>query len=122
MDKIILKNMKFFGYHGVLPEEQVNGQNFYIDVELILDLKKAGASDELEDTVNYAGVYDVVKTITESRKFRLIEKLADSISREILSRYNTIEGIIVCVRKPHAPIVGEFDWMAVNIERWRNDS
>ncbi|MDP4182689.1 MAG: dihydroneopterin aldolase [Bacillota bacterium] len=120
MDKIIMKNMRFYGYHGVLPEEREDGQNFEIDVELYLDLKKAGISDELKDSVDYSQVYGIIKEITESNKFRLVEKLGESISREILSRFKEVERITVCVKKPEAPIDGEFGWVGIEITRSRN--
>ncbi len=121
MDKITLKNMKFYAFHGVLPEEQSQGQDFYIDVEMLVDLRKCGINDSLEDTVDYSAVYDTVKDVTQNNKFQLIEKLADSISREILSRYENISGITVRVRKPQAPINGELDWPEVEIERSRDE-
>lgn len=121
MDKIIMKNMKFYAYHGVLPEEQENGQDFFIDVELALDLKEAGDSDEIDHTVDYAEVYNIIKNVTKNNKFRLIEKLADTISREILSKYKKIEQIIVCVKKPDAPMTGEFEWVGVELKRSRHE-
>jgi 7,8-dihydroneopterin aldolase/epimerase/oxygenase len=120
-DKILLNNMKFYGYHGVLLQEQEKGQNFYIDVEIITDIKRAGTSDCLEDTIDYGKVYEIIKNVTINNKFRLIEKLAHNISLEILSEFETIEKIIVRVRKPDAPIDGEFDWAGDEIERNRND-
>ena len=126
MDKITMKNMKFYGYHGVMPEEQVNGQDFLIDVDMYLDLKKAGLSDNLADSVDYSEVYGIIKNITKSNIFRLLEKLADSIAREILSRYEKIEEIVVHVKKPDAaltdaPLTGAFDWVGVEIKRSRDD-
>jgi 7,8-dihydroneopterin aldolase/epimerase/oxygenase len=121
MDKITLKNMKFYAYHGVLEEEQQNGQHFYIDVEMFCDVREAGVKDDLEKTVNYAAVYDIIKNTTINNKFRLIECLADRISREIMSSYVEIQEIIVRVRKPEAPINGELDWAEVEIKRNRND-
>lgn len=120
-DKIILHNMKFFAYHGVLPEEQVQGQNFFIDVEMFTDTRKSGISDQVEDTIDYGEIYGMIKDITINNKFRLIEKLAHHISWEILSKYGAIDKIIVRVRKPDAPIQGDFDWAGVEIERERND-
>ena len=120
-DKIILSNMKFYAYHGVYTEEQEKGQNFYIDVEMFTDTKKAGLSDNLEDTINYGEVYGIIKDINTKDKFQLIEKLADYISKEILSRFIEIEKIIVRVRKPDAPINGDFDWAGIEVERDRND-
>ena len=85
-----------------IPEEQEKGQNFYIDVEMFTETKKAGLSDNLEDTINYGEVYGIIKDINTKNKFQLIEKLADYISKEILSRFIEIEKIIVRVRKPDA--------------------
>ncbi len=121
MDKITLKNMQFYGYHGVLQEEQKIGQRFFIDAEMQLDLKGAGETDDLEQTVDYSAVYDIIKDITENHKFRLIEKLADTISREILSRYEKIQKITVRIRKPEAPIKGILDWAEVEIVRQRDE-
>lgn len=122
MDKIIMKNMKFFAYHGVLPEERNSGQDFLIDAELYLDLRKSGCSDELEDTADYSAVYAVINNVVKNNKFRLIEKLADSIAREILSKYKIIKEVAVEVRKPDAPIkdaqlAGGFDYISVVIKR-----
>lgn len=121
MDKITLKNMKFFAYHGVYPEEKAQGQNFHIDVEMRLDLRKPGNTDNLEDTIDYSRVYGIIKYITESNRFQLIERLADSISREILTGFDRIGEITVCIRKPEAPMDGVLDWAAVEIRRSRHD-
>lgn len=119
MDRIIMRNMKFFGYHGVLPEEREKGQNFIIDIEMLVELKNASNSDELDDSVDYSRAYEIVRGITENNKFRLIEKLAGSISREMLSKFPKIKEITVLVKKPEAPIKGQFDWMGVELKRSR---
>ena len=75
MDKIYVNGMKFYGYHGVFPEEQKLGQRFNVDVMLTLDLSKAGLSDDLDATVNYKEVYDAVKEIVEG-EFREIAGVA----------------------------------------------
>jgi len=121
MDKIVLRDMKFYGYHGVFPEEREKGQNFYIDVEAYLDLRRAGETDELEDTVDYSKIYDIIKYINENNKFRLIETFAHIISREILSTFRQIDRIVVRVRKPEAHIEGEFKWVGVEVERFSNE-
>jgi|GEM_PF-54237 len=118
-DKIIMKNMKFYGYHGVLPEERIKGQVFFINVEIYTDLSRAGNTDNLDDTVNYAEVYSRIKYITENNKFNLIEKLAEVIAQTILNYNNNIKKVKVLVKKPYAPIEGEFDWMGAEIERER---
>ena len=73
MDKILLSNLGFYGYHGVLKEESVLGQKFFIDMEIYLDTKEAGLTDDMNKSVSYADVYEVVKNITENKRFELIE-------------------------------------------------
>jgi 7,8-dihydroneopterin aldolase/epimerase/oxygenase len=115
MDKITIKGMKVFGYHGIKPEEQANGQDFIIDVEMLLDLKKAGLSDNPDDSVDCCQVYSMVKHITKNNIFRLIEKLADTIAREILSRNEKIAEVLVRIMKPDAPLTGEFDSIGIEM-------
>ncbi|NSW89723.1 MAG: dihydroneopterin aldolase [Firmicutes bacterium] len=119
MDKIIIKNMKIYGYHGVLPREQKEGQLFCIDVEMYTDLGKAGDSDSLEDTVDYSEVYNLVRDIVQSNKFQLIEKLAKTIGKAILQKYNRVDSVKICARKPEAPIEGEFGWVGVEVHLHR---
>ena len=115
MDKMTIRGMKVFGYHGMKPEEQANGQDFIIDVEMLLDLKKAGLSDNQDDSVDCCQVYSMVKHITKNNIFRLIEKLADTIAREILSRNEKIAEVLVRIMKPDAPLTGEFDSIGIEM-------
>ncbi|MGI8865203.1 MAG: dihydroneopterin aldolase, partial [Rubrobacteraceae bacterium] len=64
-DRILLEGMTFFGYHGALPAERELGQRFVLDIEMRLDLKPAGLSDDLSKTVDYGAVHDIVKEIVE---------------------------------------------------------
>ncbi|AHM57007.1 dihydroneopterin aldolase FolB [Peptoclostridium acidaminophilum DSM 3953] len=121
MDSILLKEMVFYGYHGVLPEEKRLGQKFIVDVTLHMDLKAAGKSDNLEMTVSYHDVYIRVKDICENERFDLIEALAQRISDKILNDFYKVEEVEVAVKKPQAPIEGIFDYMQVAIRRNRND-
>ena len=97
MDKIIMKNLAFFGYHGVLKEENVLGQKFFLDIELYADLKKAGIGDDVEDTVNYAEAYEKVKDIVEKKRFNLLEALAEDIAMTILDAFSMVDEICVTV-------------------------
>ncbi len=115
-DKIILAGMQFYGKHGVFPEEKSMGQKFIIDVELSLDLRRAGATDDITHLPNYADVYSTVKGIVTQKTFNLIEALAEAIAQQVLSTYR-IDQVTVRVRKPHAPISGIFDYMGCEIVR-----
>lgn len=120
MDRIILKNIRFYGYHGVYENEKTEGQVFHADIVLESSLKKPGQTDKLEDAVDYSEVYDIIMDINKNNKFNLIEKLAETIACEILSRFNAVVCTTVRIRKPGAVISGEFDWMEIEIERTRD--
>ena len=115
-DLIRLCNMQFYGRHGVNPEEQVLGQRFEVDVDLRVDTRPAALQDDLRLTINYAQVYKAVKQIVEEERFDLIETLAETIAMHIGHQFAP-ESVRVCVRKPHVPIKGVLDYVAVDIER-----
>jgi dihydroneopterin aldolase len=120
MDKIIVDGIRVYGYHGVLEEENKLGQEFIIDLELFLNLEKAGKTDDLNYTIDYSKVYKIVYNIVKNKKFKLIEALATNIADNLLSNYENIIIIKVRVKKPSAPIDGVFNYFAVEIERKRN--
>jgi dihydroneopterin aldolase len=122
MDKIILSRMAFYGYHGVFPEENKLGQQFFVDVELSLSLIEAGRSDELEHTINYAEVYYTVQGVVEGKSFRLIEALAEKIASTLLQTYTCINEIKVRVTKPHPPFKIFFDGVTIEIRRKREEN
>ncbi|AGA67657.1 dihydroneopterin aldolase [Desulfitobacterium dichloroeliminans LMG P-21439] len=115
-DRIGLRGLRFYGFHGVLNEENSLGQVFIVDIDLFTDLSKAGRSDQVEDTINYAEVYTRIKTIVEKERYQLIEKLAERIAEVILAGF-VCEGISITVHKPQAPIQGIFDDAFVEIYR-----
>ena len=115
-DRLVLKNMVFYGYHGAFAAEKELGQRFEVDLEMQLDLKPAAVADDLELTVNYVEVYTLVKEVVEEREFGLLETLAETIAGEILSAY-TVEEVVVRVRKPFPPSGGILDYAEVEISR-----
>ncbi|MGE7023929.1 dihydroneopterin aldolase [Solibacillus cecembensis] len=118
MDYIHLREMQFFGYHGVLPEENVLGQRFRANVSLAVNMKQAGETDDLTNTVSYVGVYDICKEIMEGKPFKLIEAVAETIATRILTQYEgQIYGCRVEVIKPDPPIPGHYKEVAVEIVR-----
>jgi len=103
-DSIRINGIKGFGYHGVFPEETKNGQDFLVDVELILDLERASKSDDLADTVDYGAICDLVVASITGTPYKLIEKLAGVIADEILATESLVEIALVTVHKPSAPV------------------
>lgn len=121
MDKIILKDMSFYGYHGLLKEENILGQKFFIDIEIETDTRKAGINDDFTKTINYAEVYEITRKFVEDKKFNLIEALAENIANEILNKFKIAYSVMVRVRKKEAPVKGIFDYMGVEIRRYQNE-
>lgn len=120
MDRILLGDLAFYGYHGVREEERRLGQRFLVDVELSLDLGPAGQSDDLGQTVDYSQVYRVVRDIVEGPPRSLIEAVAEAIARELLSRFSALASVLVRVKKPWAPIAGSHAGViAVEVTRGR---
>ncbi|MGD8192463.1 dihydroneopterin aldolase [Brevibacillus ginsengisoli] len=116
MDKLYFNRMSFYGYHGVFDAEAKLGQRFFIDLELQLDLSKAGKSDDLHDTVNYADIFEKVRQIVESERYQLIEALAERIATQLLEDFSFHE-VKVKVTKPNPPINGHYDSVAIEIIR-----
>jgi len=116
---MIVRGMRFFGYHGVIPEENRLGQQFMVDVELALELEEAAAADDLAKTVNYADLHARVKRIVEGPPCRLIEALARRIATDLLDTYTNINEVLVRVTKPHPPFDIHFDGVTVELRRKR---
>ena len=116
-----MKNMVFYGYHGVMQEEKVLGQKFHIDAKLYLNLKGAGRTDDLNHTVSYAEVYEVIKKVVTEERFDLLEALSHRLCARILSDFEIIQEVEITIRKPGAPVAGIFDYFGVDIKRSRND-
>lgn len=120
MDKIYLNEMQFFGFHGLFPEEKKLGQRFNVDVEMFVDLKKAGKTDDMLDSVHYGEAYSVVKHIVEGESKNLIEAVAEDIAAELLNAFDLMKACKVKVIKPDPPIPGHYQSVAVEIYREGN--
>lgn len=116
MDWVRLKNMTFYAYHGVRPEEANTGARFEVDVEIGGDLQRAGRSDNLKDTFNYERIYRLVEKTVTGARFHLLEAIAEVIAQKILDSYPRAQ-VRVIVRKPHAPVPGVLDTVEVEVFR-----
>ena len=119
-DVILLEGMRFYGYHGVNPEERALGQRFTVDVALAVDLRAPGRSDDLGDTVSYSAVFTLVRRIVEGEPRNLIEAVAEAIAAGILGDFPAVKNVTVTVRKPEAPLRGAMlDAAGVRLTRER---
>jgi dihydroneopterin aldolase len=120
MDRIKLVNMTFYGHHGVYEAERELGKPVSFDVELCLDLRPAGESDDLNQTVDYAAVYALIKETEESKQYYLLEALAEAVAARILHSYPQVREVVVRARKQEAPVGGLIQHVEVEITRARS--
>lgn len=122
MDKIFLKGLEIFAYHGVNPEEKTDGQTFVLDITMKADLTAARKSDDLNDTVNYAAVRKTVQRVFTAEKYDLIERAAQVVCDAILDEYPKVQEVTVLLKKPEAPMNAVFDFAGVEITQVRGEN
>lgn len=115
-DCISLRGLRVHGRHGVLPSERQHGQEFVVDVELEVDTRAAGTSDDLAETVDYATLADRLAAVVAGEPLNLIEALAARLADVCLADPR-VQAVTVDVHKPHAPVALRFDDIAVRIRR-----
>lgn len=120
MDQICIKRLEVFARHGVLPEENALGQKFLISAVMYCDTRRAGISDALSDSVNYAEVSEFIKKSTEGHVFKLLERLAWHLARKILLSYPQIQKVELEIEKPWAPVLLPLETVSVKITRGWN--
>ncbi len=120
MDKIIIKGLTLFAYHGVNPEEKEFGQNFVLDLECYADISAACRSDALDDTVSYAKIIKTVRAAFTQQSDDLLERAAQRVCDAVFEEFDKIQSVRVCLKKPDAPIKADFDFVGVEIFRERS--
>ena len=118
-DHIRVEGIAVFGRHGVLPEEEVLGQRFYLGLDAELDLAPAGRADDVALTVSYADLTAIAVSVATDRRFKLIEALAETVAQEILAGFPAIAAITVRVDKPSAPVPAILERVGITITRRR---
>lgn len=118
-DRIILRDLGFYGYHGLFSEEERLGQRFFIDLECGVDLTAPGETDTIGHTVSYADLYDVVKATFEAKRTKLIEAVGHNIVSALFESFDDINWIVIRIRKPEAPIAMVRGEAAIELHRVR---
>ena len=117
MDKIFIRDLELYAYHGVNEEEKENGQRFFLDITAAVDLREAGLTDDLSRTVSYAKIIKTVSVVFCAEKNDLIERAAERVADALLSGYDRLSAVTVTVKKPDAPVSAKFGTVGVEIER-----
>lgn len=122
MNQIIIKNLKIFAYHGVHDFEKKDGQDFFIDAIIDLPEMQGFETDEIGRVISYSEVVRVIKKVMTEKSYNLIEKVAVKIISEIFSSFSEVKTVDVTVKKPHAPIKEEFEYVAVRFKKTRGEN
>jgi len=120
LDIIKIENIEVFANHGVLKEENILGQKFWISVDLYLNTRKAGTSDDLSFSVDYNRVALMTEKFVTKNTFKLIETVAEKLAEMILINFKTVEKVKVEVKKPWAPVKVHTNSISIAIERGWN--
>jgi 7,8-dihydroneopterin aldolase/epimerase/oxygenase len=116
MAQLILDNMEFYSYHGHLAEEQIIGNRFIVDVTIDTDISRAADTDNLEDTIDYCMIYNLVKKEMDIPS-RLLEHLARRITDSIYTASEKIMKVTVKVSKMNPAIGGSIQKFSVVFSR-----
>ena len=121
MNQIIIKNLKIFAYHGVHDFEKKDGQDFFVDAILDLPEMPGFENDEISRVISYSDVVRSIKKVMTKKSYNLIEKAAMEIISEIFSSFGEVKAVDITVKKPHAPIKEEFEYVAVRFKKTRSE-
>ncbi|XP_010486842.1 PREDICTED: dihydroneopterin aldolase 1 [Camelina sativa] len=117
-DKLILKGLKFYGFHGAIPEETTLGQMFLVDIDAWTSLKKAGESDDLADTISYVDIFSIAKETVEGSPRNLLEAVAELIATKTLDKFPQVTAVRVKLVKPNVALIkSTIDYLGVEIFR-----
>mgnify|MGYP005768773065 FL=1 len=117
MDKIHIKDLELYCHHGVFPEENKLGQKFLISAVLYTDVREAGQTDELSQSIHYGDVCHMIKGYMEGNTFKLLEAVVEGLARELLLKVPRLERVRLELKKPWAPVGLPLDTVSVEIER-----
>jgi len=118
-DRIEVRGLRALGVHGVLPAERERAQPFEVDLDVVLATGPAARSDDLADTVDYAGLVERAAGVVERRSFALLEALADAVAAELLAADDRVRAARVTVRKLHPPVALDLSSVGVQVVRRR---
>lgn len=99
-----IEGLEVYGHHGVPAEERVLGQRLVFDVRLTIEDCRGAHSDEVNDTVDYTEVIDLITEVATVDSYALLERLAQVTAESILTRFPLLDEVMVQVSKPQPPV------------------
>ena len=115
-DQIEVRGIRAVGVIGVLPEEKERPQPFEVDLVMDVDLAEAGATDDLDTTVNYGVAAGHAVAVITGESHELLERVAQRIADEVLAM-DRVDAVEVTVKKLRPPVAFQADYTGVRIRR-----
>lgn len=116
MSKIYLEDVRIYAYHGVLPEENIIGTYYILNLEIHTDLWKAAESDDLNDTISYADINDILHQEMQI-KSKLLEHVAGRIINKINEKFSDVSYVKLKLTKTAPPMKGEMKGASIELEK-----
>lgn len=115
MNRVVLQGLRIFAYHGVMPQEKEVGAYFIIDVRLDTDFSHAMETDELEGTISYADVYDIIRR-EMAIPSKLLEHVGGRIVKALRSELPNINKVYIRILKENPPMGADLTGAGIEIE------
>ena len=119
-DTILLEGIQIPAALGVTAAERRMRRPVLLDLEIERDLRGAGASDRIRDTIHYTRVFELVADVAGNQEHKLVEALGERIAQAVIGKFD-VDAVTVTVRKPK-PIAGVLEYAGVRIRRERSTS
>jgi len=116
-DRVGIEGIQFYAYHGHRSEENTLGQRFELSVQAFLELSRAGNTDDLNETLNYHHLHQIVAEWVTTHRFKLLEALVEGLAGRLFELYPQVDALQLCVRKLNPPIPNYFGHVEVEITR-----
>jgi len=114
MNTINIEGIKLYAYHGCLPEEEIIGGNYVVDVYMVTDFSEAALTDDLSKTIDYCAIYEICKTQMAIRS-KLIEQVGQRIFNDIKKTFPQITHLHLKLSKLIPPINGDVEQVSIEI-------
>ncbi len=111
---VCLNNVRFHARHGVLPQERLTGGEFVVNLRAKYPLAKAMGSDDVDDTLNYAEIFEIINKEMQ-KPSRLLEHVAGRIGRSVIEAFPQVETLDITIAKTNPPMGGDMDSAAVEV-------
>src|SRR5699024_12490279 len=117
----MLNELSFYVYDGMFQAETQSIQRFLVDATLNVSLNPAGKTHEMQQAIDYGAAFTLTEQVVTGDPKNLIEAVAEEIAATLLNHFPSLQSCVIKVTKPNPPISGQYESVAVEINRSRSD-